>query len=252
MKLRHLTAVAAFLGCLGIAAASHAAVVFQDDLENTTTPLPRKPDAPQAGAWVAGTGLGLSSVVSAGGSEPTTPSGGSNLLKLSAKQRNYGEFSTAATAGQVVRIELDAMLSSSSDLNFGLFGDQGTTSLDSLHQPIWVSLKSNGEVSVYQSSPTAKWTPISGLSHTVASWQHYVLEYTVGESTFTLKAGANQSGAISVNAAAAPSEITHVFIQGGTNSTLGYIDNITATVVPEPAGAMVLSLGAMAMLKRRR
>ncbi|MCC6239677.1 MAG: PEP-CTERM sorting domain-containing protein [Phycisphaerales bacterium] len=250
MKLRSTMLLLGVAGMLGFAIGSQPVngatiTVFQDNFENTTTPLPHIPDAPQAGSYPTGLVAPQSKVIAAGVT-PGSPAGGSNILEIANKNRNYGTLSSSVLTSQTITFEWDANIASGTALQFALIGDQGATSLDGFKLTTWVQLNSSGTVQYYNS----KWNTITGLSVTPDTWQHYVMEYAVGTGTFTLKAGNNQSGALSLNGVASASQITNIAVTGGSNGNSRYVDNLNVTAVPEPASMALFGVVSAVGLRR--
>ncbi|MCC6680432.1 MAG: hypothetical protein IT445_05965 [Phycisphaeraceae bacterium] len=200
--------------------------VFADNFEDTTV-VPGLPDAPQVGSYptVAPT-IPEAMVVLAGSPHPDSPAGGNNILHTTGKDRNYGMFSSAANGAGIVRLELDARLDASTDNAFGLFGNSsGGITLDSLNMTAWVRTGSDGKVYAYK----AAWID-TGLTHTIGQWQHYVLEYVLGTDEFTLTAGGGSPVLLPYLTGTSATQINGVlFGQGGTNSTVGYTDNVVVS-----------------------
>lgn len=253
-KLTIGTIVMAGAAWLASTAPSVAApvVVFQDNFEDTTPPLPHLVDNPQVGSYptVAPT-IPESSVYAAGGSYPASPGDGANILRIFGKQRNYAVLSSPASGEGTLTFEFDARLDASSAFSFGLIGDTGVVSLDGLKNPIWIQLTTTA-LQAY--SLPGSWQTVAGLSHTMSTWQHYKIVYELGSSQFDLTAGANTATSTRLNQATAINEVTHVFVNGGTDAHLAYVDNVVVTfdAVPEPAGLALLGLGLPLLLSRRR
>jgi len=234
--------------CAGPSA--NAAVVFADDFEDTSV-VPGLPDAPQTGAYPTSTTTDPESlVVAAGGSHPLSPGAGSNILNTTGKDRNYGEFSSAAAGTGTVTYEFDARLDASTDNNFGVYGNPTSTiSLDGNDLGIWLRLGAGGILYSYSGG----WVNLTsaGVSHTEGAWQHYVIEYELGASTYDLTVGATTVTGVAM--LGVMTEVNGVlFGQGGSSTTGGYTDNVEASFVPEPGSLAIAGLGALCLIVRKR
>ncbi|MEZ6191302.1 MAG: PEP-CTERM sorting domain-containing protein [Phycisphaerales bacterium] len=217
--------------------------MFQDNFEDTAT-VPGAPNAPQVGVYPGGIESPESLVVAAGGSHPASPGTGNNILNTTGKDRNYGDFVSPVTGPGVLTYGFDARLDASSDNNFGIYGDGTVTTLDGNALGVWLRLASNGTVYSFNGG----WVDTT-LDHIVGAWQHYVIEYELGASSFDLTAGATT---VTVNMSGVMNQIDGVmFGQGGTNEINGYTDNVVVSFVPEPSSMGLAAVGVLFALRRR-
>jgi hypothetical protein len=247
-------AAAAALFCLAAKVEAAPIVVFSDNFEDTTV-VPGLPNAPQAGSYPTATAIDPESqVVAAGQAYPSSPGTGVNILRIASNLRNYGTWSTAATTGDTVRYEFDAYATNpaGATFSFGLMGNNSPTMLDGLTIPIWIQIPVADTIQAYNAS--GGWQNIAGIASTHNAWQHYAVEYVVGETDFEVTAGTTTVTSSRLTTSTLPTQITHVIVHGGSTSSLSYVDNIVVTVtpVPEPASLALLAGGAGLLLARRR
>jgi sialidase-1 len=207
-----------------------ANAVFQDNFEDTTV-VSGFPNNPQAGSYPGRSNIDTESqVVLAGGSNPASPDASANILKIVGKQRNYGLPTEAATTGETITYDLD-LYSSAGVVSFGLLGDVGNDTSDGQNVSIWVQVI--GTKVQYRDGVdgSSAWVTIPGLVPTLDTWEHYLIDYTVGDSTFDLTVGATTYAGLSINAITAPTLIDRfILANGGTNSALAYIDNPVVSI----------------------
>jgi len=209
----------------GFSAETNAAVVFQDNFEDTTV-VPGPPDAPQVGSYpIEATVDPEGNVVVAGlGIDPSSPDAGQNILKIVGKQRNYADPTTVANVGDTITYEFDAN-HAFSEFTFGFIGDQGSISLDANLLPVWLRV-TEFDTFYYDGG----WVS-TGIAPVLDTWTHYAITYTVGDSTFDLIAGADSATGLNLTTAVAPSIINRVKIMsGGASNTVSYLDNPVVSI----------------------
>ncbi|MEX2671739.1 MAG: PEP-CTERM sorting domain-containing protein [Phycisphaeraceae bacterium] len=249
--------------CLALGAfsanATAAAVIFQDDYENVA---PGETPSPTVGSYIRND----ATVVEAGGANPASPTGGSNISYL---WRPAGDGITTQIGDEdpilngTYRIEMDLLFADvqgNDYLQFGLLSDDGTFGGNWMVHGAIFSLRADGTISWYNHNPDVHGgtghKSIVGVSHTAGEWSHVAIEYELGNDDISLTVGSDTlimtlpfTGGVPLN------ELSGTFITaGGGAGTGGYFDNvnITSTAIPEPASAALLGLGGMMMLKRRR
>jgi PEP-CTERM motif len=233
----------ALIGAVSIlfGASADATIVFQDSFEDTTV-VPGFPDSPQVGIY----DFAASTVVLAGvGSAPASPDGSANILKIVGKQRNFGflpglgifdefgdEETMVVTTGETITYDLD-LYNSVSVTTFGIQGDQGNDFLSSYPATIWVQVVPGSKVQYRDgTSGISSWVTIPGLVPSVDTWEHYSIDYTVGDLTFDLTADATTYAALGINTATAPTLIERIALATGAGTTtLAYVDNPVANIV---------------------
>jgi sialidase-1 len=209
--------------------------VFQDSFEDTTV-VPGFPDAPQVGSYPVITTIDPESqVVLAGGSNPASPDASLNILTIVGKERNYGLPTEAATTGETITYDLD-LNHSAGATTFGLLGDQGNDISDGQNISIWVQVTETKVQYRDGVDGSSSWVTITGLVPSLDMWEHYSIDYTVGDSTFDLTAGATTYAGLGINAITAPTLIERfILATGAATSTVSYVDNALVLFTPEAA-----------------
>lgn len=216
-------------------------IIFQDNFESPsgTTPVA------QTGNYT-GTPGDVVAIGSAG--HPATGSAGEttgNILDAGTSAKTTtGVFTSAVTSG-TIRIEYDSMLEAGNTLQMRVLGEDAS----STSGEILIRLNSSSTVDNYNGSA---YVP-TGLTHATGQWQHYVIEYTIGDTSYSLTAGATT---VTVNGpflgVSSFASLDSIQVRRGSGSTDGYYDNVVVTYIPEPGSTALASLGLVFLIAGRR
>ena len=208
--------------------------VFMDTFEDVTV-APGIPNNPQAGSYPGMAAIDAeSSVVSVGGANPLSLGPGSRVLKINGKQRNYAILEDAALPGDVISYEFDFYPGAGS-VTFGLVGDQSHNNLDGQKLTVWVQITDSGVEVRDGVDGSSSWVSLPDTAPPPGEWEHYKLSYTVGDSTFDLSVDGVHFAGLGINSSNTPGMIDRLILAtGGTNSTIGYIDNALALLERTP------------------
>ncbi|MGE9266548.1 MAG: hypothetical protein ACQKBY_00515 [Verrucomicrobiales bacterium] len=233
------------LALLASPAASAATLTFFEDFDSTTAgdqpafSTVNEPSSTTVRVTTAESRSGPNSLFIEDSSTATNP----NVFHTFGPDQ-YGQFTYSydylrgPSNGDITRTEFSSTLGGGKKLDFRLDGNR-------LH------LKLNSQSDVATSD---LFTNIAGANWRADGWNNFT--YIVNDLTDTVTANLNGVEILSYTHSSAINwESNRVQIHVGY-STLspasGYFDNISFTAVPEPAGALLSSLAALSLLRRKR
>lgn len=187
------------------------------------------------------------------GAVASTPNTGSQYLWVgtdgNSSRANLDATSAAASQGQQVLYSFDVYVQNDEDIANGENEGVRFAPFQTGVNPFFdLTFGTDGTVHYFLDSGFGSFST-DDITVDIEQWVHVevLADYANTEATLTI--GGNS---VAVPLRASTSTRVDGIIIGGYGGEFHVIDNVTATVVPEPASLGLIGLGAVAMLRRRR
>ncbi len=242
-----------YLLAMTLAVAVHsparAVVLFADDFENTTGPLPALPDMPQAGEWYRFPASTPESHV-IDSAVPGAHSG-SNYLWIDRPTR--GEFGNAGISdgatipGTVVHAEW-WMNVTEGYAGFG-FNTTPGNNVQTLRPFLYAVPDAANTIGYYvpASVNPNEYLP-TGLNYLNDVWQKYELDTTIGSSSVTLTVdgiSAPIPGPFGISPTSTIDAVYGMLFVSASSTVSFYVDDVLVEAIPEPSSLTILGIALL-------